>query len=123
MARERMIGEPGRLDAVVAGLTGVARADVQRAILADRVLVDGAVRSKSFRLVGGETIDADLSLEDDIPPEGPPLPIRFADDHLLVIAKPAGLLTHPTARRRTGTVVNRLIGMGSPLSTLGGRLR
>lgn len=123
MGRERLVGEPGRLDAVVARQTGVARGQVQRAILAGRVLVDGIVRSKSFRLVGGETIDAELSLRDEIPSEGPPLPIRFADEHLLVIAKPAGLVTHPTARRRTSTVVNRLKGMGAPLSTLGGSLR
>jgi 23S rRNA pseudouridine1911/1915/1917 synthase len=36
------------------------------------------------------------------------------------VAKPAGLVTHPTASRRTGTLVNRLLGMGRPLSTVGG---
>jgi 23S rRNA pseudouridine1911/1915/1917 synthase len=40
-----------------------------------------------------------------------------------VIAKPAGLVTHPTASRRTGTLVNRLLGMDIPLSTVGGEER
>src|SRR5207342_3679117 len=42
---------------------------------------------------------------------------------LLVIAKSAGLVTHPTENRRTGTLVNRLLGMGVPLSSLGSPLR
>ena len=51
------------------------------------------------------------------------MPIRYEDEHLVVIAKPAGLITHPTERRRTGTLVNRLLGMGVPLSSAGGELR
>ena len=41
MPAERFVGEPGRLDAVLARLTGLPRADVQRAIAAGRVTVDG----------------------------------------------------------------------------------
>jgi 23S rRNA pseudouridine1911/1915/1917 synthase len=113
----------GRLDAVVAELAGIPRADVQRAILQGAVSVDGVVRAKSFRLAGGERIVADLRHDDAILPEPPPVPVRFRDRHLMVIAKPAGLITHPTATRRTGTLVNRLLGMDIPLSTLGGPLR
>jgi 23S rRNA pseudouridine1911/1915/1917 synthase len=40
-----------------------------------------------------------------------------------VVAKPAGLITHPTERRRTGTLVNRLLGMDVPLAPAGGPLR
>jgi 23S rRNA pseudouridine1911/1915/1917 synthase len=65
----------------------------------------------------------DLARDMEVPPEGPPVPVRFRDDHLLVIAKPAGLATHPTQRRRTGTLVNRLLGMGERLSSLGGPMR
>lgn len=120
MPRVVLPGRPGRLDAVVAAATGASRADVQRAIAAGRVLVDGAPRAKSFRLAGGETIEADLPGPGEVPAEPGGLPVRYADDHLLVVAKPAGMLTHPTASRRTGTVVNRLLGMGLPLSGAGG---
>lgn len=120
MAPEVLTGATGRLDAVVAELTGAPRADVQRAIAGGRVRVDGSIRPKSFRLTGGERIEIDLVKEHALPPEGPPVPVRFVDEHLLVIDKPAGLVTHPSAGRRSGTLVNRLLGMGLPLSTLGG---
>jgi 23S rRNA pseudouridine1911/1915/1917 synthase len=115
--------EEGRLDAVVARMTGEARADVQRAIAAGMVRVDGEPRAKSFRLLGGEVLTIDL--EDDAPlaGEGPPVPIRHEDDHLAVVTKPAGLVTHATAGRRVGTLVNRLLGMGVPLAPAGGPLR
>ena len=47
----------------------------------------------------------------------------FEDEHLLVVSKPGGLVTHPTARRRSGTLVNRLLGMGIRLAPAGGELR
>jgi len=55
-----------------------------------------------------------------VPAEGAAVPVRYEDDRLLVVAKPADMVTHPTASRRTGTLVNRLLGMGLPLSSVGG---
>ncbi len=113
----------GRLDAVTAEALAVPRADVQRAIEAGRVTVDARARPKSFRLAGGEIVRADITTELEVPAEPGGVPIRYRDEHLLVVAKPAGLVTHPTENRRTGTLVNRLLGIGVPLSTQGGRLR
>jgi 23S rRNA pseudouridine1911/1915/1917 synthase len=110
---------PGRLDAVLAALSGVPRADVQRAIAGGTVLVDGVRRPKSFRLRGGERIEADLEDRAEVGPEPGGVPVRYEDDHLAVVAKPAGMVTHPTASRRSGTLVNRLLGMGMPLSAGG----
>jgi 23S rRNA pseudouridine1911/1915/1917 synthase len=110
------------LDVVLAALSGAGRADVQRAIAAGRVTVDGEVRPKSFRLTGGETLEADLG-QSDIEPEGPPVPVRFRDPYLMVVAKPAGLVAHPTKGRTTGTLVNRLLGMGVNLPTVDDPLR
>jgi 23S rRNA pseudouridine1911/1915/1917 synthase len=109
--------EAGRLDRVTAAHLGIPRADVQRAISEGRVLVDGRHRPKAFTLSGGERITVDFEGWGAIPPEEPAVPVRFEDDHLLVVAKPAGLPTHPTASRRSGTLVNRLLGMGRPLSS------
>ncbi len=114
---------PGRLDAEVAGRLGVPRAEVQRAILAGGVLVDGVSRPKDHRLLGGERIEVDLAPASALEPEGPPLELAWADEHLAVVRKPAGLPTHPSANRRTGTVVNRLLGMGLALAPRGGALR
>jgi 23S rRNA pseudouridine1911/1915/1917 synthase len=118
-----LAAEPGRLDVVVARLTGAPRADVQRAIAAGAVLVDGETRPKSFHLAGGERLTVALLTDEPLAPEGPPVPIRFEDEHLAVLAKPPGVLTHPSASRRRGTLVNRLLGMGIPLAPAGGDLR
>jgi 23S rRNA pseudouridine1911/1915/1917 synthase len=114
---------PGRLDAVVAELAGLPRADVQRAIAAGRVTVDGRVRPKSFRLIGGERLELRMEGLDELPAEGPPVEVRYRDRHLLVVSKPAGLATHPTANRRSGTLVNRLLGMGVTMADTGDPLR
>jgi len=121
--RRTLAAEEGRLDVVVARMTGEARADVQRAITAGKVHVDGHPRPKSFRLRGGERLTIDVEIEEPIAAEGPAVPIRYEDEHLVVVAKPAGLVTHPTAGRRGGTLVNRLLGMGVPLAPAGGSLR
>ncbi len=116
MSRVEGLATPGRLDAVVAALAGVPRADVQRAIARGAVLVDGEPRPKSHRLHGGERIVANLGERDELEPDPGGVPVRYEDDRIAVVVKPAGMVTHPTASRRTGTLVNRLLGMGMPLS-------
>jgi len=111
---------PGRLDRVVADVLSIPRADVQRAITAGRVLVDGRERPKSFQLAGGEQVRVDLDGLDEIPADDEGVPVRYEDDRLLIVAKPTGLVTHPTSGRRSGTLVNRLLGMEIPLSSVGG---
>jgi 23S rRNA pseudouridine1911/1915/1917 synthase len=120
VGRFEVVAVPGRLDAVLAASLEVPRADVQRAIVAGRVTVDGDPRPKSFRLRGGERIEGEI--EGQVPPGPEPggVPVRYEDPFLLVVAKPAGMLTHPTAATRSGTLVNRLLGMGVSLSTQGG---
>jgi len=110
------VATPGRLDVVVAGALGIPRADAQRAIADGRVRVDGVARPKSFRLAGGERVEAESADPGGLVPDPEPVPVRFEDAHLAVVAKPAGLVVHPTASRRTGTLVNRLLGMGMPLA-------
>jgi 23S rRNA pseudouridine1911/1915/1917 synthase len=117
---EELTAEPGRLDAVVASRLGVPRAEVQRAIAEGRVTVDGRPRAKSFRLAGTERIEIHLREVGDLEPDPGPLEILYEDDRLMVVSKPAGVVTHPTESRRTGTLVNRLLALGRPLSTLGG---
>jgi 23S rRNA pseudouridine1911/1915/1917 synthase len=99
---------------------GIPRAEVQRAIAEGRLLVDGRERAKSFRVAGGETIEVQLRAAGDIEPEPGPLTVLFEDVHLMVVSKPAGMITHGTASKRTGTLVNRLLALGAPLSTAGG---
>jgi len=120
---EAFDADPGRLDAVVAERLGVTRAEAQRAIASGCVTVDGAPRPKSFRLTGGEHVRVEMGASSALAAEGPAIDVRYRDDHLLVVSKPAGLPTHPTQNRRTGTLVNRLLGMQVPLAPRGGPLR
>jgi 23S rRNA pseudouridine1911/1915/1917 synthase len=116
-----------RLDQVLADLAGVSRAAAARWIEAGRVRVDGRARPKSHRLEGGERlswepIEAPVSAA--LVPERRPLEVRFEDEHLLVVAKPAGLVVHPGAGHPTGTLVNALLGRDDPrLSAAGGTVR
>src|SRR3982750_513975 len=53
-----------------------------------------------------------------------PLAVVFEDEHLLVVDKPAGLVVHPAAGNRDGTLVNALLHhCGSSLSGIGGVAR
>ncbi len=53
-----------------------------------------------------------------------PLTIVFEDEHLLVVDKPAGLVVHPAAGNRDGTMVNALLHhCGGSLSGIGGVVR
>jgi 23S rRNA pseudouridine1911/1915/1917 synthase len=123
VSRFEVQASPGRLDAVLAKLLGVPRSDVQRAIARGHVTVDGAPRPKAFRLAGGERLQGELEAGGPPAPEPGGVPVLYEDDDLLVVAKPAGMLTHLTTGTRSGTLVNRLLGMGIPLSKVGGQDR
>jgi 23S rRNA pseudouridine1911/1915/1917 synthase len=115
-----------RLDEAVAELAGVSRAAAARWIADGRVLVDGRVRPKAWRLQGGESVSIDAPEQ---PPPGPPQPealpveVRYEDEHLLVVAKPAGLVVHPAPGHTSGTLVNALLGRVGTLSAGGSRDR
>jgi 23S rRNA pseudouridine1911/1915/1917 synthase len=106
-------GEAGRrLDAAVSGLEGVeSRAVAQRLIAAGRVLVDGRAAPKRHLLRAGERIEVrpEAPPPSALAPEEVPLAVRFEDEHLLVVDKPAGVVTHPSAGHRTGTLVHGLL--------------
>ncbi len=100
-----------RLDRFLASLDAVgSRSEAERLLLGGRVAVDGVRRSKSYRLVGGESVDVEL---DERPaalrPEELRVRVAYEDEHLLVVDKPAGLVVHPSAGHRTGTLVHGLL--------------
>jgi 23S rRNA pseudouridine1911/1915/1917 synthase len=112
-----------RLDEVAAEAAGVSRARAARWAEDGRVLVDGRPRPKSHRLRGGERLA--WTPPPPAPAGGPaaedlPLAVRYEDDRLLVVAKPAGLVVHPGPGHPTGTLVNALLGRaGTTLAARG----
>ncbi len=103
-----------RLDAFLAAPLG-SRARAQRLIEAGRVLVDGRARPKRHVLAGGEAIDVDETQQAPPAEEGESAPFRVAweDEHLLVVDKPAGVVVHPAAGHRTGTLSQALAARGA----------
>jgi 23S rRNA pseudouridine1911/1915/1917 synthase len=113
-----------RLDEVVAELAGTSRAQAARWATDGLVEVDGRRRPKAHRLRGGERV---AWAPPPAPPQGEPqaehrpLAVRYEDDRLLVLAKPAGLVVHPGPGHPAGTLVNALLGRpGTSLSAGGG---
>ena len=114
-----------RVDRAVALLADVSRSSVDILVAAGRVTIDGrAVTSRSTRLVEGQTLDVDRPDEVDAPgPEADPtveFVVVHADDAVIVVDKPAGLVVHPGAGHRSGTLVNGLVARFPDLSDLPG---
>jgi 23S rRNA pseudouridine1911/1915/1917 synthase len=113
-----------RIDRALSFLTGWPRAAVQALIEDGAVTVDGNVVAKSHRLQEGSVVDvlAEPDLETGAAPEPEPavdVDVRFADDDVIVIAKPAGLVVHPGAGHAGGTLVNGLLARYPEIATVG----
>jgi 23S rRNA pseudouridine1911/1915/1917 synthase len=114
--------EGERVDRAVALLTGWTRAEVQGLVASGAVLVDGRPVAKSRRLVTGELIElrgepAAVGLPQADPSVVPV--VRYEDDELLVVAKPAGLVVHPGAGHPDHTLVNGLLAAYPELAAVG----
>ncbi len=124
--------EPGysgwRLDRALAAAIPTLSRERLKALIRSGALTQGAdaVRDPAIKVRGGEAYRLDIpepepahNVAQDIP-----LPIVFEDQHLLVVDKPAGLVVHPAAGNRDGTLVNALLHhCGGSLSGIGGVAR
>ena len=118
---EEAVGD--RLDVVLAAQLGMSRSRAAASIDDGRVTVDGHVVSRGRRLRPGEHVEVAASPPETLPPPPPVPPIRFEDAHLLVVAKPAGLVVHPGSGHPGGTLIDALGGAGIPLAPGGGEGR
>ena len=123
-----------RLDGVIPGaLSGLrtdqalarifpqhSRARIQEWIRAGAATLDDvAVRAKD-RVVGGERISilCDVASDDRSAAQPGPLVLLYEDPDLLVLDKPPGLVVHPGAGNRDGTLLNRLLAHDPGLRTI-----
>lgn len=117
-----------RIDRFLAEAIGdLSRSRVKELIEAARVTCDGApVLHASGRVRPGALYAVSLPPPvDAVPrPQAIGLSVLFEDDHLIVLDKPAGLVTHPAPGNEDGTLVNALLAhCGDRLPGIGGERR
>jgi 23S rRNA pseudouridine1911/1915/1917 synthase len=100
-----------RLDRLAARRLGTSRSNIQRIIREGSLRLDGEEALASYRVRGGERVEARLP-DGELTPEEIPVSLVFEDEFLVVVDKPAGLVVHPGAGNPTGTLVNALLGRG-----------
>lgn len=116
-----------RLDVALAALLpDLSRAHIQRLIEEGLVTVNKRVAPKSRKLSAGDVIETAQTPPEDtaVVPMNIPLDIPYEDDDLLVVNKPRGMVVHPAAGNRDGTLVNALLyHCSGSLSGINGFLR
>ncbi len=110
-----------RLDQYLAQSLGWSRARLQKLVKSGLVLVNGEVRPASYRVREGDTavVRVPEPTPSHLAPEALPLTILFEDRDLLVVNKPPGLVVHPGAGHRTGTLLNALVHHCPDLKDIG----
>ena len=103
-----------RLDQFLADHLG-SRARAARLIAAGLVQVDGRAVQKRYAVTSGETVlvaGDPIDTAEGRPASGPAAPakfeIRFEDDALIVVDKPAGVVVHPAKGHESGTLAQAL---------------
>ncbi len=76
-----------------------------------RVLLDGRPARPRDAVLGGQKVQVQVPEEplSELAPEALPLEIVYEDAALIVVNKPAGLVVHPGAGNRAGTLQNALL--------------
>ena len=113
-----------RLDVVLAARLALSRSRAAARVAAGDVTVDGRDVNKQHRMRVGERVTITAAAPPPAPGPAPPMPpVRFEDEHVLVVAKPAGLVVHPGAGTPDGTLIDALLAAGGPLAPAGGKGR
>lgn len=119
--------EPVRLDHFLTeNIPQYTRSRLQKMIKDGAVLIDGRPARKS-----GQLVEAGMEIVVNIPPvqdsslepEEIPLDIIFENADLVVVNKPAGMVVHPSAGHRAGTLVNAVLAHAPDIQGIGGELR
>lgn len=108
-----------RIDVVLATHLSEPRARTQQRLDAGEVSVGGTVVAKSHRVHAGQQITVAPPAVSPPPAVPPPVPVRYRDEHLAVVVKPAGLVVHAGSGVTDGTLVDALLAMDLPLARTG----
>ena len=92
-------------------MEGVSRNRIQAAADAGNILVGGTPVKSSYKVKPLDRIQIVMPYprrEVELRAENIPLDIRYEDDDLIIVNKPAGMVVHPGHGNYTGTLVNAL---------------
>lgn len=106
------IKERTRIDKYITRfIENASRTKVQKAINLGNVVVNGNLVKSNYLLRPFDEIEIELPVPEkqDILPENIPLEIIFEDEYLLIVNKPAGMVTHPAYKNYSGTLVNAVM--------------
>lgn len=116
-----------RIDSVLAELIEeTSRSYIQKLIEGGSVFLDGnPLLSKKEKVRPGQLVEIAIPppVYLEVTPSPMDLDIIFEDDDLMVVNKPKGLVVHPAAGNREGTLVNGLLYHCSKLSSINGVAR
>jgi 23S rRNA pseudouridine1911/1915/1917 synthase len=125
-ARVRAPESGARLDVWLgARLRDLSRTRIKALVETGHVLVDGQRVKVARRLKAGERVEASVPPPppEEMAPEAIPLAIVFEDEHVLVVDKPVGMVTHPGAGRSTGTLAAAALAHAPGIAGVGGPRR
>ncbi len=115
----RLIGE--RIDSALAQmLPDYSRSKITAWVRSGGALINAKTFKPKEKVLGGEIVALSIKPEktNDWLPEDIALDIVFADDDIIVVNKPVGLVTHPGAGNWTGTLANALLHYDPSLANL-----
>lgn len=115
-----------RIDTYLSSMfSDISRTKIQELIKQKQVLVNDKTCKPSYIIHTDDDIVCDFfSAEISIEPENIPIEIVYEDDYFAVVNKPSGMLTHPTSKEKSGTLVNALLyKFGEDLSNINGIYR
>jgi 23S rRNA pseudouridine1911/1915/1917 synthase len=107
----------GRIDVELTRRTGFSRSHVAAAIRAGNASVNGEIAKPSRILEPGDDVTYEIAppVALEVLPENVALDIVFEDETLLVVNKPAGMVTHPAHGATGNTLVNALLAHAGAL--------